>query len=180
MLRALLLGVTVFTCTLAVPASAADVDPRALVVQPADVPTGFRVDRDESGLRSNELEAKEYPQTRAVFARLGRVTGYQVAFVRGDASIEARSDLFRTTTGARKMLAWVDLEYRKSGVRGQRRAALDIGDEGWVIWAGKDLGLTLVFWRHGRVFSGLLGHLIPRERTIALAHSQQRRIAAAT
>jgi hypothetical protein len=166
--------------TLALPASAADVDPRALVVRPSDVPAGFRVDRDESGLRSNELEAKEYPQTRALFARLGRVTGYQVAFERGDASIDARSDLFRTTTGARKLLAWVDDEYRKSGVRAQRRASLDIGDEGWVISGGMVPGLTLVFWRHGRVFSGLVGLSLPRERTIVLARTQQRRIAAAT
>jgi hypothetical protein len=49
--RGLLLAV--LALMLAVPASAADLDPRALVVQPADAPAGFVLDRAESGVRGN-------------------------------------------------------------------------------------------------------------------------------
>jgi hypothetical protein len=45
--------------------------------------------------------------------------------------------------------------------------------------AGGDFPQTVVLWRHGRVFSGLNGLGISRAKTIALARTQQRRIAAA-
>lgn len=49
----------------AVPASAADVDPQLLVVRQADVPARFQLDRDESGVRTNAREAKSGPEARA-------------------------------------------------------------------------------------------------------------------
>jgi hypothetical protein len=62
----------------AMPAAAAAVDPKALVIRPSDVPAGYALSRSESGLRTNEQEARESPEARRLFRRLGRVTGYQM------------------------------------------------------------------------------------------------------
>lgn len=164
---------------LVVPLATAEVSPRALVLGQADVPAGFRLDPKESGLRSNELEAKESPEARAKFKRWRRVTGYQAKYLRGSSEIEARVDVFRTADGARKLLEWVDLEWRKAGVTGQRRARAGIGAEGWVHWVpSSSFRYTLVVWRHGRVFAGVAGPGIARESTLALARAQQHRMAA--
>lgn len=76
------------------------------------------------------------------------------------------------------MLSLTDREWRKSGASGQRRASLAIGDRGIVYWSGGDLRMTLVLWREGRVFAGLQGIGLARDRTIALARRMQRGIAA--
>ncbi|MGH3077995.1 MAG: hypothetical protein ACRDPZ_07395 [Gaiellaceae bacterium] len=173
----LLVVIAVVCVAAARPASAATVDPKSLVLAQSDVPRGFRLDPAETGLRSNELEAKESLQTRVKFALWRRVTGYQARFRRGSAVVEARADVFRGADGARKLLEWVDLEARKSGTSGQQRAPMRIGAGGWIYWAG---GLYhLVAWRHGRVFAGVAGAQIARARLVALARVQQRRIAAA-
>jgi hypothetical protein len=173
------LVLAILALTLALPASAAQVDPRALVLGPADVPSGFRLDREDSGVRSNELEVKEFPETRSFLARWKRVTGYQASYRRQIARIEARADLFRTSGGARALLEWADREWRKSGISGHKRSVIGIGAEGSVYWHGGRLQQTLVLWRHGRVFSGVYALGIPRAKTLALARTQQRRIASA-
>jgi hypothetical protein len=167
---------------LAVPASAAQIDPAKLVLRQADVPRGFVLDRGESGTRPNALELKENPEIRVV-VRWGRVTGYQAAYTRrahSPGTIEARADVFNGAKGAHKLLVWADSELRKSGFAGQKRAAANIGAESWVHWAGgSNLDLSVVVWRHGRVFAGVMGLGLSKDRTLALARVQQRRIAAA-
>lgn len=167
---------------LAVPASAAQIDPAELVLRQADVPAGFELDRAQSGLRSNASEIREHPETR-VFVRWGRTTGYQAAYTRRTrkvGTIEARADVFRGTDGAHKLLLWIDRDLRKAGFAGQKRAAVDIGAEGWAHWAGgSGLDLSVVVWRQGRVFAGVMGLGLMKDRTLALARLQQRRIAAA-
>lgn len=164
---------------LLVPLAAADVSPGALVLGQVDVPAGFRLDPKESGLRSNELEAKESPEARTKFKRWRRVTGYQVKYLRGSSEIEARVDVFRGADGARNLLEWVDLELRKAGFTGQKRARAGFGAESWVHWVpSPSFRFTLVVWRHGRVFAGVMGRGISRDRTLALARAQQRRMAA--
>lgn len=156
-------------------ASAASFDPKRLVFPASSVPAGFRVDPKETGLRSTERYVRVYPQARLYFARWKRVVGYQARFLRGSSKIETRSDVFRTAAGARQMLAWVDLETRKAGFSGQRRAPLSIGLGGWIHWVGDSY--TFVIWRQGRVFAGVLAAGISRSRTIGLARAQERRIA---
>lgn len=75
MRRSLLLAAVAFAA--AIPTAAAGPDPRALVVAPADVPAGFRLVPDESGLRTNAQEAKDFPESRPYYRRWKRVTGYQ-------------------------------------------------------------------------------------------------------
>jgi hypothetical protein len=160
------------------PAGAATVDPTALVLNGSDVPAGFRLDADDSGLRTNELEAKEYPDTRPLFRRWGRVTGYKVAFDRGAAKIEARADLFRDAQGARRLLDWVDREYQKSGIRGLKREQPRIGDESFLYRAGDASVFTVVLWRSSRVWAGVVGVGLRKGQVLDLARTQQRRIAA--
>ncbi len=166
---------------LALPASAAELDPRVLVLQSADVPAGFVLDREDTGVRTNEDEARESRQTRALIARLGRVTGYEAEWDqdRGMNVIHSRVDVFRATAGARMLLDLYSTGFRTSGVKGLRRTAVRIGDEGFVFHGGGNSQLAWVSWRSGRVGATLAGWGVPRSTTIALARKQQRRIAAA-
>ncbi len=166
---------------LAVPASAADLDPRMLVLRSTDVPAGFVLDREDTGVRTNEKEAGANRQTRALIARLGRVTGYEAEWDR-DRDLEvilSRADVFRTRAGARMLLNEYATGFRTSGIKGLRRTAVRIGDEGQVYHGGADSRLTWVSWRSGRVSAIVAGWGIARSATIALARAQQRRIAAA-
>lgn len=163
----------------ALPAGAATVDPRMLVVGPADVPVDFRVDPQSTGIRTNELDAKEFPETRALFRRWHRITGYQAAYERGDARIVARADVFRGADGARRLVDRIDLEIRKSGLGGQTRSRAVLGGGGWLYAAPRLGGYTVVAWRYRRVAATLVAVRLPTARMVALARAQQRRIAAA-
>lgn len=175
-----LLLATAVVLLLAVPAAAGEVSPKLLVLQQADVPSGFQLDRDESGLRSNEHEAKGNRRLRDLIRRWERVTGYEAVFDRHDASISSRAEVFRTPEGAGRLIAYVVAEMKKSGIRGLHRSPLRIGKDGW-LYGGKDAASTfnLAFWRHGRVFAGVAAYGVAKPRTVALARAQQRRIAAA-
>jgi hypothetical protein len=161
----------------ALPAGAATVDPKVLVVTAAEVPAGFRIDRDETGLRTNEREARDHPETRSLFRRWRRVTGYQARYEKGgDASIQARADLFKSASGARDLQRWVVREMQRAGIKGLVSAPARIGSESRVYSFGR---LVIVYWRYGRAWSGVAGSGLPKHRTLALARVQQRRIAAA-
>jgi hypothetical protein len=170
---ALLAAAAVLTAT----ASAGSIDPTTLALRQGDVPHGFRVDSDDTGIRTNAQEVREYPESRPVIARFGRVTGYQAMFRRGSSRIEARADVFRTPGGARDFLAWIDLEWQKAGIAGQRRARAPIGTDGHIFWSQE--GHAIVLWRHGHVFGGVLAVGLARDRALALARAQERRIEAA-
>ena len=161
----------------ALPAGAAAVDPKALVIGPADVPAGFRLDQDETGVRTNEREATESPETRPLFRRLGRLTGYQARYENAaDASIEARVDLFRTASGAHGLHRWVVREMARSGIKGVVSTRLHLGSEGRM-YSSKLF--VILYWRSGRAWSALAGFGVGKKTTLAAARAQQRRISAA-
>jgi hypothetical protein len=162
----------------AVPAAAADVHPRTLALRQADVPSGFEVDREKTGVRSNASELRKYPELAGLFTKVGRVTGYSAEFRRGSAFIGSRADLVRRPAGARALLDWYDREIRKGGVGGLKRARGGVGAESWLFWE-ESTKLTLVAWRYQRVFAAVLGTDLTKEQTLGLARAQQRRIAAA-
>jgi hypothetical protein len=174
-MRVVLTLLALLACVGASPASAASIEPRNLVFAASAVPGGFRVDPRETGVRTNERAIRQFPSARALFTRWQRLVGYQAAYRRGSARIESRSDVFRTARGARAMLARIDLDARKAGLRGQRRERLSIGAGGFVHSVGSVY--TFVIWRQGRVFAGIVGEGIPRRRAIGLARAQERRIA---
>jgi len=166
------------TAFVVAPVAAAGLDPSKLVLRQTDVPSGFRPEAAEGGVRSNELESKGNPELRTLFRRWGRLTGYEAVYERGNeaAVINSRADVFRRPAGARGILVWFDRELIKGSPVSLRRAAVRIGEAGWV-YSGP--GVTIVVWRDGRVFAGVSGEGLGRERTLALARVQQRRIAAA-
>lgn len=147
---------------LATPAATAELDPRALVLNQVDVPTGFRLDPKETGIRANAGGAEATAEMRALFARSGRVTGYEAAFEHRTAIIRSRADLFRRPDGARLVLDWFEAELRKGGIKGLRRARAGIGAASWIYWSGPPYSVTLVGWRYDRVFAGVVGSGSPR------------------
>ena len=166
---------------LAVPVSAAEVDPSLLVLRQADVPLGFEPNPSQTGVQSNASQAKgAEPQERALLRRSGRTTGYESGYGLGDTTIRSRADVFRTPAGARLVLSAAARAFDVSGVRGMRRTALRIGNQGWVYAGpGRSSTLNFVVWRYDRVYAGVAVWGIAKARAIAMARTQQRRIAAA-
>lgn len=171
--------VPLLAATLAATATAATVDPQDLVIRSTDVPKGYVLVRAESGVRTNELEARETPATRELFRRLGRVTGYQVMFKRGNRTVEARADVFRSWTGARELLRRADREARLAGVKALKRSRARVGAEAWLYTGGSPPYASFVFWRYGRVWAGLGGRGMTKQRALDLAKIQQSRMVAA-
>jgi hypothetical protein len=177
-MRLLLLLVSL---ALAAPAAAstAELDPSRLVLRQGDVPAGFAVDREQTGLQTNAREEKDDPRLPRLLLRWGRVTGYEIEFDRQTSTIGSRADVLRTAGGARQMLDWYALEARKVGVQAFVRSQVALGDEGWAYTARRVPSFTIVMWRSGRVFAGVGTLGVSKTRTLALARAQQRRIAAA-
>jgi len=174
-LPCLLVGLLVLSS----PAGAASVDPSTLVLRPSDVPSGFRVDRSQTGVRTNEREARNDPRLPALFRRWGRVTGYEIEFDRAGALINSRADVFRSDRGAAGLLAWFDREVRVQGQPPARRIRVEIGAGGWLYRGKQPEPFALVVFREGRVFGGVAGIRDARKLVVGLARKQQRRIAAA-
>jgi hypothetical protein len=99
-------------------------------------------------------------------------------FERGEQTIEARADVFRTPRGAREMLRWAERQVRLSGVRGVRSRGVALGDEALAVEVGSPPVEIYVYWREGVVWSAVGGRNLTRARALALARLQQRRIVA--
>jgi hypothetical protein len=176
-------GVRLVLCSailvlVSVPALAAGVDPSALGLRQADVPAGFVLDRSESGVRSNALEATESPEAKRLFARWRRLTGYQTIWHRGEQKIEARADVFADVEGAKSLHEWVALQVQRSGIKGLERKRVRIGAGGWIYRGGFDRQV-IVFWRYRHVWAAIGGRGITMALTLEVARKQQARIAAA-
>jgi hypothetical protein len=161
------------------PVGAAEIDAGRLVLRQSDVPPGFRLDARQSGVRTNAAESRSGVAARRLIARSGRTTGYEVEFDRQELVIDARVDLFRRASGARMFLDWIEAEYRKAGVLGLVPTRAAIGAGGWVYAGRRGSAFVLVVWRYDRAFAGVVATGLSKPRTLALARTQQRRIAAA-
>ena len=159
------------------PIAGAAVDPGSLVIRTTDVPAGFELDRGESGVRSNAVEAARSADARKLFVRWRRLTGYQRTFDRGERQIEARADVLAAASGARQMLGWANLQAKLSGIKGMKGSPAGIGSEGWIYRGG--FPQTIVFWRYWHVFAAIAGRNVDADTIIRLARTQQRRMATA-
>lgn len=178
-------ALAVVALAITVPASAAPVDPQALVLRQADVPGRFTVDPRESEVTSNEFYSRH--GLAKLVARTGRIGGYRRVFRVGRSRvdvIQSQVDLFRRPDGARAFLARVDAEQRRHNVRrgvihayGRERA--EIGEESWVYWSGHPGYYVLVAWRHDRVLGLISSWGVGRVGSLKLARIQQRRMATA-
>src|SRR5262249_37595948 len=86
---------------------APDTDPRAFVMDSADLGSGFRLNPDQSGPRTNEAAPNRDDVTR--YQQWGRVIGYSAQFERessilaalsGSALVVQSVSLYRTPQGA--------------------------------------------------------------------------------
>lgn len=170
---------------LAMPASAADVDPKALVLRPADVPAGFRLNPEQTGVYSNKTINEGGPADRRAVARSGRISGYVRYWMKrgGDTPsvISSRTDLCRQPQGAQVWLTELDESMQKlndkSGLSAYVRERVRLGDEGWAYWGTYPPTVTL-YWRHGRAVALLDTWGLTLRQALELARVQQRRIAA--
>lgn len=169
---------------LAVPAGTAAVDPKTLVLRQADVPAGFRLLPDQSGIRSNREIAKAGSEHRRQLERSGRVSGFFRLWQRRAPGafvlVGSLADLCRDARGASGWLDWLDARARLQSARTQlRRRIVRIGDEGWAYSSARLGGTALVGWRRGRVVALVSTSGLGLGRALDLARRQQRRIAAA-
>jgi hypothetical protein len=163
---------------LAVSSAAAAVDPRALVLGPDEVPSGFRLDPSDSAVRSNAVAARGQPARVKLFRRWVRLTGYYGTYESGATKkIEVFSDLFRGAGGARSMLRLTMDDWESVSTSSQTRTPVAFGHEGVVYTSSSDFHLVL--WRRGRVVSGFQGIGLSRAKTLALARAQDHKIAVA-
>jgi hypothetical protein len=160
---------------LALPAAAADVNPKALVLQPGDVSVP-RLVRQESGVQTNAALSKNDPEARALIPRTGRITGYVNLYEYKDGrSLWSWADVLRKPSGARVLLAHTDREMLEPGTF--RRTSVDVGRQAWLYAKRTGEPTAVVAWRHGRVFAVMGAEGLSTGRVLALARIQQRRIA---
>ena len=81
-------------------------------------------------------------------------------------------------------LLWIDAEQRRHNAKrgalfADGREGTAIGDQSWVYWSGYPGYYAIVTWRQARFLGIVASWGIGKERTLALARVQQRRIAAA-
>jgi hypothetical protein len=157
--------------------AAAAVQPRMLVLQRSDVPSRYEFQPGSSG----DVRSVGAPDA---LARPGLIGGFYATYWRdgkSERTIVSAAYLYRSSAGAKAALAAVDREARHNATRSLRRLRTDLGDDAWIYTdRSRDLG-TAVVWRSGRVlavldYSSPTGH---EKLALALARTQQRRIAAA-
>jgi len=179
--RRLLLFALLIALVLSAAANGAAVDPATLVLRQSDVPATYRLNDRESGARTIAQDSADYPGLKAKYRSWGHLAGYQIRFDRGDDSIVSRADVFRGRAGSRQMLAWyvAQAQSQKTPIR-LRLATLALGDEAVTLsFGGGGLHFALAVWRYGRTVSIVGGAGLARARVLALARTQQRRVAAA-
>jgi len=169
------LGAVVIAVVLALPASAASLDPKGLVLHQIDVPTGYLLDESQSLVLPGD------------FARSGRLTGYYALYRNTSPpywrTIVSVSHVFRRPEGARTFLRMLDREARRESTGSLERRSVDIGAQGWIYTVRAPDRITVVVWRHGRVVAQVNCSCSKtsgkQALALALARKQQRRIAAA-
>jgi hypothetical protein len=175
-----LLAVVVALAALTPVARAGGIDPAKLVLRQSDVPTAYHVNRDKSGVRTLARDTREFPELRVKYRSWGHLVGYQVQFDHVNDTISSRVDLLRSRLGAQGMFAWFVQEANRQSQLHLRPSRLRLGDEGKIYWwKFQAEEFTIVLWRSGRTFSVVGGGGITKRKVIALARTQQQRVAAA-
>jgi hypothetical protein len=168
---------------LATTASGSTVDAQLLVLQTSDVP-GFSVDRHGSRYWPNAAVVRSAPRSRKLLASSGRISGYTATYENGAPAIVSAAHLFRKSGGAHVFYSAEEGEQRalnaeriKRGGRAYRHEPVVLGGEALLYRSTQTPKVVLVLWRSGRVVGVVTTWSLGRDRTIALAQVQQRRIA---
>jgi hypothetical protein len=167
-------------------ASGAGIDPKALVLQQSDVPSGFKLERGHRATRylSNAAIARGDPRFWKDVAGSGRISGYAAAYENGAGAITSTGHLFRRSAGAHLYYSAAEAQQRalnaervKRGSRAYRRRAVAVGDEATMYSSRRGPRIELILWRSGRAVAALTTWGLSRDATLALARRQQHRIA---
>jgi hypothetical protein len=168
---------------LAVPASAASIDPRLFVLGRTDVPGGYVFDWQNSMLLSRAMVDQSTNEESRLLRRLGFQGAYLATYLNTAPPkwkfLHSGAYVFRDARGARAFVRFA----RDAGLTpfDKRGGRVDLGDEAWVYPASSSTDGTTVVWRFRRVVAYVSGTAMARHRAVVLAHAtrQQRRIAAA-
>jgi hypothetical protein len=170
----------------------------AYVLRLTDLPAGWAV--ESQGPRSNAQTAKETGDSVRLYRTWGRLTGWDIAFMREGglgglltqmSALESSASLYRTAKGAQA--AWLygeKVRARRSLPAGTTRSRLSLGAPvghassayAFTIKNGAQTSMVVaVVWRRGRVFASVIGAglegTVDAARVIGLARAQERRIA---
>jgi hypothetical protein len=168
---------------LALPASAAGVDPRLFVLRQIDVPPRYDFDEDNSLLIPSGARLAGVPDESAkALVRLGFVGGYIARYTNYGPPrwryVNSVAFVFREAKGARSYLPlMVKSGFAQGGGRARR---VNLGDEALLYSSSSRSTGTAIIWRHGRVVAYVSCSQMTEHRALALAQArkQQRRIAA--
>lgn len=164
-------------------------DPKALVLQPRDLPTGFA---RTSGRYVSNAQVNREGAVKRDFAKLGRLRGYEAIFQKqaskGIILVTSRAATYKTAAGAREsMTITVRSAEATRQFRFRRLRVAKIGDETrlytlTVTEEGMKVDQFFLIWRSERVLSAVI-HSAPAgtadpASVVALARKQQARIAA--
>jgi len=155
---------------LAAPAAAVLRTPQ-MTLRPADVPRGFVLDRSRSGAPTFSS-----PSEVPTGFRAGSFTSFRDPSPQPTRRIESLAFVFSGADTAERFL--VTLRRVNSRLRSE---AVSIGSRGVILTPPGPDSTVIVAWRHGRITALVVCRKVdrPRERAIALARVQERRIVAA-
>lgn len=177
-----LVAALVAAAVLALPASAAGVDPRLFALRQVDVPARYVFDEDNSLLIRRALLAGVPDESARALVRYGFVSGYLARYTNYDPPrwryVNSVAFVFRQPQGARSYMPLLVKSWFAQASGRSRR--IDLGDEALLYSSGSRTTGTAVLWRYGRVVAYVSCSQMTEHRALALAHArkQQRRIAA--
>lgn len=164
-------------------------DPKDLVAQLSDLPTGYSIDRDETGPLSLKEALEDRTPEEAVLIKAERVSGYDISFQSPNLRVIAcRVVVYRSSDGADRIFdlgndQFIEKAREQGGTAEQASIEEKLGDETVAFtFESKSASVFVVAWREDSILalctSGGLIATDPSE-TVRVSQAQQERIAAA-
>jgi hypothetical protein len=173
--------------------SRASADPKLMVLQLSDLPSGFS--RGQARYVSNHQALRE-STVKKNYAKLGRINGYEAVFTKhgapltGILQVNSTASTYKTAAGAQASLRISEVAAGRSRPRFRRLSVgTPLGDEARLLTAtvrqgGVTVDVYSLIWRSGSVYATVLAGALTGTgspaQVVALAKKQQKRIVAAT
>jgi hypothetical protein len=167
----------------------AQLDPKLLVAQLSDLPTGYSIDQEETGPTGLQRALQDKTPEEAALVRAERVAGYEILFESPKLrAIYCSAVVYRTTGGAEELyrlgVDQISATAKKEGGKAERASiSEELGDERAAFNVEMEgLSSFMVVWRDENVIGVCVGGgplaTDPAE-TVLIAQAQQERMAAA-
>jgi hypothetical protein len=174
-------------------AATATPDPKRMVLQLGDLPSGFSQER---GRYVSNAQAARETKVKKNYARLGRINGYESDFTKhgaplvGILQVTSAASNYKTAAGAHTSIRISELAAQRSKPRFRRLSVgTSLGDESRLLTVtlrqgGVTVDVYSLIWRSGRVYATILAGALSGTgspaQIVALGKKQQKRILAAT